>query len=163
VCAYEWVCALQIFIQSDHTALSHQAQAKSRDLNTNASPTRETFSHKMDTGEFVQTKFAQALKTQSPTIRAHTCPYPGHEGRVFPSADQLYDHGKIDHRDEFEGLSPRQAREKFRQLSIKFKSVQIKLLCKHLLDRPLTLPADPSNRQLQLREIAQHLISPGLH
>jgi len=76
----------------------------------------------MDTGELVQTKFAQALKTQSPIIRAHACPYPGHEGRVFPSADQLYDHGKIDHRDEFEGLSPRQAREKFRQLSLKFKS-----------------------------------------
>jgi hypothetical protein len=102
----------------------------------------------MDTGGFVQTKFAQALKTQSPTIRAHACPYPGHEGRVFPSADHLYDHGKKDHRDEFESLSPRQAREKFRQLNTEIKSVQTKLLCKHLLDRPLTRLADPNNRQL---------------
>lgn len=117
MCAHEWVCALQNFIQSDHIA----PHVKYGDRNTNANPTPETFSRIMDTGELVQTKFAQALKTQSPIIRAHACPYPGHEGRVFPSADQLYDHGKIDHRDEFEGLSPRQAREKFRQLSLKFK------------------------------------------
>jgi hypothetical protein len=75
----------------------------------------------MDNGEFVQTKFAQALKTQSPTVRAHTCPYPGHEGRVFPSAEQLHDHGRIDHRADFEGLSPRQAREKFRELGLKYR------------------------------------------
>ncbi|RAR15499.1 telomerase-binding protein est1a protein [Stemphylium lycopersici] len=77
----------------------------------------------MDTGEFVQSKFAQALKTQSTVTRSHPCPYPGHEGRIFPNAEQLYDHGRIDHRVDFEGLNSRQARDKFRELSVKFRSV----------------------------------------
>jgi hypothetical protein len=77
----------------------------------------------MDTGEFVQSKFAQALKTQSTVTRSYPCPYPGHEGRIFPNAEQLYDHGRIDHRTDFEGLNSRQARDKFRELSIKFRSV----------------------------------------
>ncbi|KAF7677685.1 hypothetical protein GT037_004544 [Alternaria burnsii] len=75
----------------------------------------------MDTGEFVQSKFAQALKTQSTVTRSHPCPYPGHEGRIFPNAEQLYDHGRIDHRVDFEGLNSRQARDKFRELSVKFR------------------------------------------
>ncbi|KAH8639017.1 hypothetical protein IG631_06787 [Alternaria alternata] len=75
----------------------------------------------MDTGELVQSKFAQALKTQSPATRAHPCPYPGHEGRIFPTAEQLNDHGRIDHRADFEGLTSRQARDKFRELSSKFR------------------------------------------
>ena len=77
----------------------------------------------MDTGEFVQSKFAQALKTQSTITRSHPCPYPGHEGRIFPTAEQLYDHGRIDHRVDFEGLTSRQARDKFRELSVKFRLV----------------------------------------
>jgi hypothetical protein len=73
----------------------------------------------MDTGD--QNKYAKALKTQSPTTRSRTCPYPGHEDQIFMNAEQLHDHGKRDHRSEFEGLSSRQTQEKFRQLSLKFK------------------------------------------
>ncbi|RYN16398.1 hypothetical protein AA0114_g12465 [Alternaria tenuissima] len=76
----------------------------------------------MDTGEFVHSKFAQALKTQSSANRSHPCPYPEHKGRIFPTAEQLYDHGRIDHRADFEGLTSRQARDKFRELSSKFRS-----------------------------------------
>ena len=87
----------------------------------------------MDTGEFVQSKFAQALKTQSAANKTHTCPYPGHEGQIFPTAEQLYDHGRIDHRADFEGLTSRQAREKFRELSINFRSVWTDLRCVTLI------------------------------
>ncbi|KAL1796719.1 hypothetical protein ACET3X_005259 [Alternaria dauci] len=75
----------------------------------------------MDTGQLVQSKFAQALKNQSTVARSHPCPYPGHEGRIFPNAEQLYDHGRIDHRADFEGLTSREARDKFRELSTKFR------------------------------------------
>jgi hypothetical protein len=71
----------------------------------------------MDTGEFRESRFARALKTQSPA-RGYTCPYLGHEGRVFPNAEQLHDHGRLYHRTDFEGLSPRQGRDKFREIAL---------------------------------------------
>ncbi|KAE8857068.1 hypothetical protein PTNB29_08135 [Pyrenophora teres f. teres] len=74
----------------------------------------------MNTGDLLQSRFAQALKNQQGQ-GPHPCPYPGHGGRMFQDFQQFLDHARIDHRSDFEGLDTRQSRAKLRELSIRFR------------------------------------------
>ncbi|KAF1938283.1 hypothetical protein EJ02DRAFT_410659 [Clathrospora elynae] len=78
----------------------------------------------MNTGDIVQSRFVQALRTQKrqaeyPLTGALQCPFPGHSGRIFQSDDQLYDHAKFDHGSELAGLHPREARAMVKELALK--------------------------------------------
>jgi hypothetical protein len=80
---------------------------------------------KMDSGNVLQSKFANALRTQSnaeyPLSVALPCPYPGHPGRMFQSIDQLYDHAKAEHASEIITLKPSQARGRLRDAALKLR------------------------------------------
>ncbi|KAI1669328.1 EST1-DNA-bind domain containing protein [Pyrenophora tritici-repentis] len=74
----------------------------------------------MNSGDLLQSRFAQALKNQQGQ-GPHPCPYPGHGGRMFQDFQQFLDHARIEHRSDFEGLDTRQSRAKLRELSIRFR------------------------------------------
>jgi hypothetical protein len=79
----------------------------------------------MDTGNVLQSKFANALRTQGkaeyPLSGALPCPYPGHHGRMFQSVDQLYDHAKAEHASQIATFKPSQARERLRDAALKLR------------------------------------------
>jgi hypothetical protein len=66
----------------------------------------------------IQPRFVNALGTQASykprknLATALLCPYPGHNGRIFNSINQLLDHAKTDHAEYFGDLSPDEARRK---------------------------------------------------
>ncbi|KAL6150438.1 hypothetical protein ACJQWK_00285 [Exserohilum turcicum] len=79
-----------------------------------------------NTGDYIQSQFAKALRTQKgkaelAATSVHRCPYPEHEGRVFQTFEQLYQHGKAEHSSDFEGLHLQHARRKIRELAAKYR------------------------------------------
>jgi hypothetical protein len=68
-------------------------------------------------------------KADSLTLNgALPCPYPGHNGRMFLSLDQLYDHAKTEHAPQFEGLTASQARQKLKDavLALRYEMSRVK-------------------------------------
>jgi hypothetical protein len=71
------------------------------------------------TGDVIQSKFVNALRTQAktdyPLTGTLTCPYSsGCQGRIFQNLEQLYNHAKTDHSRQIEGLDPNQARDQLK-------------------------------------------------
>lgn len=67
----------------------------------------------------IQSRFINALRTQASHHKAEprsvstlTCPYVGHDGRVFQGVEQLLGHARTEHGEDFEGLASPQARAK---------------------------------------------------
>jgi hypothetical protein len=80
----------------------------------------------MDTGTVdIHSKFVNALRTQGKAeyslSGALPCPFPGHHGRIFQSADQLYDHAKTEHASELLKFNPEQARDQVRDAALKLR------------------------------------------
>jgi hypothetical protein len=80
----------------------------------------------MDTGNVdIQSKFVNALRTQGkaeiPFSGALPCPYAGHNGRMFQSVEQLYDHAKTEHALQLASFKPGQARERLREAALKLR------------------------------------------
>jgi hypothetical protein len=79
----------------------------------------------MNTGNVLQSKFANALRTQGKAeytlSGALPCPYPGHHGRIFQSVDQLYDHAKAEHASKIAEFKPSQARERLKDAALKLR------------------------------------------
>lgn len=79
----------------------------------------------MNSGDIVQSRFANALRTQKgdyPLTSALPCPYSGHNGRIFINLDQLFDHVKSEHSSEIVGLEPRQARAQVKEAALKLRA-----------------------------------------
>ena len=79
----------------------------------------------MNPGDVLQSRFVNALRTQGkaeyPISSALPCPYPGHQGRIFQTVDQLFDHAKAEHTSDIEGIDPRQAREQLKEAALKLR------------------------------------------
>jgi hypothetical protein len=80
----------------------------------------------MDSGTVdIHSKFVHALRTQSkaelPLSGALPCPFPGHDGRMFQSRDQLYDHAKAEHASELLEFKPEYARERVTEAALKLR------------------------------------------
>lgn len=67
-------------------------------------------------------RYVHVLQTQPSHHKAEPrsaitifCPYPGHQGRIFQSNDQLLSHARAEHDAEFKDLSPLQALAKLAQ------------------------------------------------
>jgi hypothetical protein len=90
----------------------------------------------MNTGNVdIHSRWVHALRTQkaeSPTLTgALPCPYPGHNGRMFLSLDQLYDHAKTEHAPHFEGLRASQARDKLKDAVLALRYVKSRVTSHH--------------------------------
>jgi hypothetical protein len=79
----------------------------------------------MEPGNVLQSKFANALRTQGKAeytlSGALPCPYSDHDGRMFQSVDQLYDHAKAEHALQIAIFKPGQARESLRDAALKLR------------------------------------------
>ena len=79
----------------------------------------------MTSGDFVQSRFVQALRTQakaeSPPAGVLPCPYSTHRCAVFKDVDQLFHHAKVEHASQIEGLDPRQARVQLKEAALKLR------------------------------------------
>jgi hypothetical protein len=74
----------------------------------------------------------QTQKAESPTLtRALPCPYPGHDGRMFLSLEQLYDHAKDEHATQFEGLRASQARDKLKDAVLALRYEMSRVIFPH--------------------------------
>jgi hypothetical protein len=74
---------------------------------------------------FPQSRFVDALTTQkgqaeSPPSDALPCPY-GHDGRIFATFNQLYDHVKADHSSQLRNSNDQEARSKVREAVLKLR------------------------------------------
>ncbi|KAF2015220.1 hypothetical protein BU24DRAFT_173756 [Aaosphaeria arxii CBS 175.79] len=63
----------------------------------------------------VHSRWVNALRTQAKTTETFPseplpCPYCNHPGRIFQSADQVFDHAKADHASLLQAMDPNQAR-----------------------------------------------------
>ena len=66
------------------------------------------------------TRWANALRTQAKTTEAPPtdamlCPYCNHEGRIFQSIDQLFNHVNADHASHFQRVDPDRIRDQLQQ------------------------------------------------
>ncbi|KAF2107222.1 hypothetical protein BDV96DRAFT_654068 [Lophiotrema nucula] len=61
----------------------------------------------------IQARFVNALRTQAKTVEQSdvlTCPYGDHQGRIFQTFDQLFQHAKVEHTAILQGLDESKAR-----------------------------------------------------
>lgn len=74
----------------------------------------------------IQSRFVNALRTQasskaeSRTAGSLPCPY-GHPGRTFQSVEQLYNHAKVEHASEIDGLDETEAKIGVRDAALDFR------------------------------------------
>lgn len=73
----------------------------------------------------IHAPFVNALRTQAKTVDkqqsdALPCPYCTHQGRIFQTIDQLFDHAKVEHASLLQSMGkPNQARAQLRDEAMK--------------------------------------------
>jgi hypothetical protein len=72
----------------------------------------------------LHTRYVTALRRQTKTAEppppdAFYCPYCSHQGRIFQSDDQLYDHATVEHASILDSLTLDQARAQVRDAALR--------------------------------------------
>lgn len=72
----------------------------------------------------LHTRYVTALRRQTKTAEppppdAFSCPYCSHQGRIFQTDDQLYDHATVEHASILQSMAPDQARAQLRDAALR--------------------------------------------
>lgn len=84
----------------------------------------QTAALEMTSNVDLHTRYVTALRRQTKTAEppppdAFSCPYCSHQGRIFQSDDQLYDHATVEHASILEAMAPDQARAQLRDAALR--------------------------------------------
>jgi hypothetical protein len=72
----------------------------------------------------LHSRYVTALRRQTKTAEpppsdALSCPYCSHQGRIFQTDDQLYDHATVEHASILQSMAPGQARAQLRDAALR--------------------------------------------
>ena len=87
-------------------------------------PAAEVAALEMTGNVDLHTRYVTALRRQTKTAEpppsdAISCPYCTHQGRIFQTDDQLYDHATVEHGSILESMTPDEARAQLRDAALR--------------------------------------------